>query len=987
MKKLLQSIFLLLTFTTWSYAQPPILYFDFEDAGNEPSFTDVGATWDGVVDNPLSDAVNNSAKVGKSSTGSNIWDGIKYDFGSTLDLSKDSIFSMKVYHPTLTGETRLQFEYGGTQVKIDVMYNTPGEWAELEFKIPKTHDDKITAVVLCFAHDRGDAGEEWYFDDLRGTEYTPDLPDVLYFDFESSTPTFTGVGATFDGVVDNPIPDGTNSSTKVGKSSTGSNIWDGIKYEFDKTLDLSTDSVFTMMVYHPTLTGETRLQFEYGGTQVKIDVMYDTPGEWALLSFPIPKVHDDLITAVVLCFAHDRGDAGEEWYFDDLRGTKYTPASGDVPPVMYFDFEGDGTKPEITDGGASYGGVVANPDKSGLNMSDSVGMVVTGSFSWDGVGYRFKTSINLSETRVFTMLVYHPDSTCSFRLHFNNLDELKLNVDYTTPGEWQLLTWEIPISYEGDIESVLIVPAHNRSAEGEEWYFDELRGPVYNKVYPPRTYYNTASWRQDWTGFSEAVYEDVVDNPDPAVGNKWAGKFMTGSTNWAGITMSLPSKIDFSETENFTMNVYSDSVGFVRVQLEEDGGAQLKISVPYTTPGEWQELEFNASDGTGSPATDNFYDKLTLIFDDKDADLGEEWYFDMLMGPKIANIDPVMDYFDLETAETTPDFIDVTWDDMVFIGIVDNPSKDAVDESDSVGLVMTGSATWYYVNYLLPTPVSFNNGHTFTMKVFCADSSGNARIQLDADGGKNLKLSEPYTTPGEWQEITFDAYHVIDNSTGTVFGPEYYNVKLIFDDTDTDLAEPWYFDDLRGPELMHLYEADAIFHVVGYQTDVTNYEIEINNSGEKLMLYNDGTNGDEVAGDSLFSLTVEDLPTGDHTYSVYADGSLIGSGTDVPFTVKESMWGTDVFFTHDLTAVKMTTDSQFMIYPNPTSDMLAIDGGSNKIFELVVYNIHGAIVKSQVYVGVNYVDLNVSDLISGLYFIKVNNGSGSAGSIARFIKK
>jgi hypothetical protein len=166
MKKILLGFLVLLTYSIMGYAQPPVLYFDFEGAVEQPSFTNVGATWNGIVANPLKDAVNGSDSVGSSTTGANGWDGIAYYFPQNLDLRVDTIFSILVYSPTYTGRTRLQFEgtgMGAQKLQNDG-YMTAGEWKELSFPIPSKYDNRIYRVLIIFddAKTRTEP-QTWYF--------------------------------------------------------------------------------------------------------------------------------------------------------------------------------------------------------------------------------------------------------------------------------------------------------------------------------------------------------------------------------------------------------------------------------------------------------------------------------------------------------------------------------------------------------------------------------------------------------------------------------------------------------------------------------------------------------------------------------------------------------------------------------------------------------------------------------------------------------
>lgn len=1162
MKKFLLSITFLLTLTAIALAQPSVLYFDFEGT-TQPAFNPGGAGYNGVNVNPSSDGVNASDSVGMSTTGGNSWDGIVYKFDTPLDLSTDTIFTMLVYHPTLTGQTRMQFDGSGmSSKKIDVDYTTPGAWQKLEFKVPRAYHNKITSVMLVFAHDRSASGEQWYFDEVMGPKTMPELGKNLLFDFEGTDnkPVFSPGGAVNDGVAGNPMKDATNASDSVGMSTTGSNSWDGIIYKFDNPINLTADTIFTMLVYHPTLTGQARLQFD--GTEMsslKIDVDYTTPGAWQLLQFKVPRSYDNKITSAMLVFAHDRSASGEQWYFDDFRAPdQYVPltspevlyfdfegavgthptfypanaqyngvienpakdavnssdsvgmttsgsatyygivykfdhtldlSAGDgtfsmmvyhptkastkiriqvqgptlnvstegkldmpyttpgqwqkitwtiskelydnkvtavlfninegaalegeqwyfdefkgpdqyppLPPHMYFDFEGEAsTNPSFVDYGTTYGGVQLNPFKSGVNVSDSVGVTTTGSATYNGFKYTFDQPLDLSAgDGIFTLMVYHPTKSSSkIRIQvqgetLNPGTEGKLDMPYTTPGEWQRITWTVSKElYDKKVTAVLFSINEGTALAGEKWYFDKFRGPeqyVERTGPEPLSYYNTENRRVNFSGFSGAGYDGIVANPAPDATDSvvTAGKAHTGSVGYAGISMDLASTIDFSDTKKFTMNVLSDSIGYVRIQLEQASVSEkMKLSVLYDTPGQWKELTFDpAKDNIGSPLMDDTWSRVTLVFDDKDSDNGEVWYFDNLRGPVINLTEPVRDYVNFETL--TPSKINNAWGGAVFGGVVENPNMSGINLTDSAGLFYTGTITYGGIYWNLPGTIDFSNGTEFTMMVY-SDSIGRARIQLEHAGNTSTqcKIFAEYTTPGQWQKLTFDAL----NGGKLPLRDNHYNRMLIvFDNTDTDPGEEWYFDQINGPDIYHSYYADGKFEATITNATPTTVQIDINNSGNMIDLVDDGTNGDAAAADGIWTATVPDLPVGDHVYDFYVDNAIASNGNDVDFTIPES-WAT-VTIPIDysvLTSVERNLKGDISIYPNPVKDRLTIEN-PNKIVSLKVYNINGSEIINKIPANGNRVILSTSQLKPGVFIIRIMDENSNL-SIRKFIKK
>jgi hypothetical protein len=653
-------------------------------------------------------------------------------------------------------------------------------------------------------------------------------------------------------------------------------------------------------------------------------------------------------------------------------------------PVTYFDFEGPvDTNPVLTSGGYSWI-IGANPHKVAPNVSDSVCVVTKSKNSWDYVKFEFPNTVDLSNDTIFSMLVYSADSTGFARLQLEGpgMSTQKLSQEYTTAGDWALMEWHIPKSFDDQINVVKFLFDDKDKDPGEVWYFDEFKAPATNRVPAPRSYYSTVNNRPETTGFSGAFLEGIVPNPvvSDIMDHPYAAKTITGTANWAGFAWNIPTSVDFSESQTFEMYVLSDSIGNARVQLEGSGATTMKISVPYTTPGEWQLLIFDAANATAG-STSDVYDKIVLIFDDADSDAGEVWYFDELRGPKTvpATGDPTYTYFDFDNKVTEEEWFG--WSNTLWGGIVTNPLKTG-NTSDSVGVSYTGKDTWGGIAYDLPSTVSFAEGDVFSMMVYHADSTGNARVQLEGPG-KKLKISVPYTTPGAWEKITFDpATHGIE---GTPIDNFYTRMVIIFDDADKDIGEEWYFDELMGPGLTPIYYISPVFQVVADDDAVTTVEIDINNSGTMTALYNDGTHGDVAAGDSLWAITLENLPVGDHVWDVAINGT--SEADDAAFNLPASMWPVTIEFTYDANvSSREPKSSSFAVYPNPASDQVTISMKSGLLKGVTVYNIQGSELKRINSIRTAEYNLNISELGAGMYFVKVDSDNGSS-EVVKILKK
>ena len=80
-----------------------------------------------------------------------------------------------------------------------------------------------------------------------------------------------------------------------------------------------------------------------------------------------------------------------------------------------------------------------------------------------------------------------------------------------------------------------------------------------------------------------------------------------------------------------------------------------------------------------------------------------------------------------------------------------------------------------------------------------------------------------------------------------------------------------------------------------------------------------------------------------------------------------------IIFVHGAMSVEDVTETSYNVYPNPVKDVLTISGEDMK--QITVYNALGQMVKS-INCNDNTVQINVSDLRNGMYFVNVVNNKG-----------
>jgi hypothetical protein len=498
-----------------------------------------------------------------------------------------------------------------------------------------------------------------------------------------------------------------------------------------------------------------------------------------------------------------------------------------------------------------------------------------------------------------------------------------LTTNYNTPGKWKDMTFD-PVALGETIlddtltKVVLVFDSKNASA-GKVWYFEDLVGPVVNEAGPVFTYADFDNITPAPVKSAGAVYGGVKENPYPSGINlsDSVGQFYTGSITYASIYWDLPSTIDFSNGSEFKMMVYSaDSIGRARLQLEKAGNTstQCKIFAEYTTAGEWQELTFNALDGGQLPLRNHYYNRMVIVFDNTASEVGEEWYYDNIVGPK-----PTSTYM--------------------------------VKALFTVTSVNTGIADF---------KIDLNNSGT--------------KIQLYDDGSNGDMTAADNVWSVELDSLPVGS-HVID-----VYGDD--AIVDGGDDVAFELPEQFF---TPVSVAFSLSRVDALFKVISVNTGVTDFKIDINNSGTKTQMYDDGTHGDEVSGDNIWSVQVNQLPVGTHALDIYGDNVIVPNGDDVAFVIPETMDPVTIEFTYSTISVNENEIPGIYLYPNPTSADLSINSLEN-IQSVAVYNLLGKEIFRRDQIRNNEFIVPSAAFESGYYIIRITSEKGITKN-AQFLRK
>jgi len=131
-------------------------------------------------------------------------------------------------------------------------------------------------------------------------------------------------------------------------------------------------------------------------------------------------------------------------------------------------------------------------------------------------------------------------------------------------------------------------------------------------------------------------------------------------------------------------------------------------------------------------------------------------------------------------------------------------------------------------------------------------------------------------------------------------------------------------------------------------------------------MYDDGTNGDDIAGDGIFSAALPYYSTGQAVkYYIRAQNN-----NSMRLSPERAEYE---FYIYDPNASVMDAESiSYKVYPNPSKDIINITSSSNLSLNCVVYNLSGQKLVEKQTVS-SYATIDVSAFKPGIYMLKINN--------------
>ncbi len=472
----------------------------WESLGAEAVF----GKFNGGINNPDKSGANTTDKVGSYTKGSSKLGGLKALLPLSFSLADFPQMNLQVWAPA--GAKSLTMKLisvldGAKEINRPIAET--GKWVDLSFNFDnvKTITD-FERVEIVFDPDL-ESTATWYFDNLMQTKATVDpcegvtpSPYVIDdFDCQRNAKAFLATDVTTLEVVRNPFPEGINSSAndKVLKyvDPAGAKEWSAIVWDMGKEFDLSSYNTLAIKIHAPKAV-PILFKLE-GGTQVEVfgEVKAGDVGKWVEYQIDFKAAAGKKNTKFALFFnAGKQSVEGDTYYVDDIEwrrepytgciSTFETPADN-LGTWQYF--------AAVAREGKRFDVVVDNPKKTALNSSNKVGEFVeeVGGQRWLGMfNDQLPAQVHMGTNKKLTMKVWM-DHEAEVILKLERSPNGGPNIgdaiaNYTTPGEWQTLSWNYPALNpawnipDGTIYTTLtiVMDFQNIPATEKRYYFDDI---------------------------------------------------------------------------------------------------------------------------------------------------------------------------------------------------------------------------------------------------------------------------------------------------------------------------------------------------------------------------------------------------------------------------------------------------------------------------------------------------------------------------------
>ncbi|MFT3682824.1 MAG: PKD domain-containing protein [Ferruginibacter sp.] len=450
---------------TVEIVDPVLLPLTFESPTLNYTFTNFGGGSVTVIDNPQSNGINTSSKVGKMiKNAPEVWGGSFITLGKPIDFSANKVFRMKVFSPRVGAKVLLKVENasdGSISYEKEATSTVANAWEDLAFDYSGINtSNSYHKIVLIF--ELGTAGDgsanfTFLFDDIRLTNTLPSSLLSLPVTFDDPNVPYTisdfGNNQTVNDV------DPANASNKVKKTTkpNGAETWAGSTLSPGLAAPVpfaATATKMSVRVYSPAagITIKLKAEEKTNNTHsVETDAVTTVANAWETLVFDFAN-NSSGTPALNLSYAYDlvsvffdfgkTGD-GKVFYWDDVSFV--------TPPAtvlgLPLDFESSTLSYDFVNFDGGNVTIIDNPNAGGINSSSKVGKMVKGAGQpWGGSFITLPNAMDFSGSKTFKMKVFSPRVGAKVLLKVENATDGNVNFEKeattTKANEWEELSFD-----------------------------------------------------------------------------------------------------------------------------------------------------------------------------------------------------------------------------------------------------------------------------------------------------------------------------------------------------------------------------------------------------------------------------------------------------------------------------------------------------------------------------------------------------------------
>lgn len=899
---------------SWT-AQSQTVLEDFEDGGK--------LTWSpgdiefAIVANPEDTTGRNaSANVGQYKRFASPFANARADLDAPLDLSTNNQFSIQI-NGVAPGTVTLKLEGGDGSQNIEetkvIPNGTTGRWLTYEFDFSAAASaDILDRIVVFFNITDGADTSTFFFDNLTvgpagpctGVASDPTIID----DFECQRNVPIGVPGLDDiTIVENPDSDG-NPSTTVARYRDTLGAFHALVYSNFNAFDLSENNQIGIKLWAP-IAGRLLVKLE-GGTSQAVEVGVDIPESdlmmWKEYTIDFSDQADRNHTRLVF-FINAGVAAGENeiYFIDDITLTPKPEA-----PALE-DFE-DGARLSwmpLNDDMATHGmfnGVIENPAPDAVNDSPNIGSYTRASSNFSTLSAVLPNGIDLVGNPQLNLDVWAPAgaTTVTLQLQSGLEGARSVEVPLTTNEAWETLSFDFSASENiTDFGEVRILFDPNTDGTGTYFFDNLLQGEstvdACAGVEPIATFVDDFDCQRNIpTNTGDLA---VIRNPDESPENNSlnVGQYTDPFDAFSALVYNFETPIDLSTNNQLFVQIWSPEIVPLGFKLEDsEGGAPpVEIVTNVTATESWVTYQIDFSDQAGTD-----FRRLVIFFNFGEVQTEQLVYF--------------IDNIEFRRAPFTNDCVadferpDLTLADWNYFAngdlggaqpmVVENPDQSGINTSATV-LAFEENVTDGDAGGVQPfagaftrpdAPIQLVPGmKSATMKVWMPVAGSFVfKVEGGIDGAPNSgDRFADYTTPMEWQELTFD-FSVTQNGDPIPDGSQYGTLTIIPNfDVEPDMVLTHYIDDIAfaGGSCV----TTSIFQPI----EVEQLKVAPNPAGDYLQVF--GTNevhflqihntlGQPVRTVQLVGqvpqaeLDLSGLQTGMYVLTAYgANGQLIANST------------------------------------------------------------------------------------------------------------